>query len=113
MQDSWRPRLWPSCLHPLPSCCYCCGTPLTPQAELADLDDAAAELMLADDDERVRMRVGGCFWEVDKDAAEARIESLTGRYAVCMWSILCGLYVVCIMWSAWGSTSEVCSVCTI
>jgi chaperonin cofactor prefoldin len=49
----------------------------TPQKLLDNLDDASAELMLADDDEPVRMRVGECFWGVDKAAAEEKLETLT------------------------------------
>lgn len=33
--------------------------------------------MLADDDEPVRMRVGECFWGIDKTAAEEKLEALT------------------------------------
>eukprot|EP00878_Enallax_costatus_P027893 GHUV01030081.1.p2 GENE.GHUV01030081.1~~GHUV01030081.1.p2 ORF type:complete len:105 (+),score=46.35 GHUV01030081.1:399-713(+) len=44
---------------------------------LDDLDDASAELMLADDDEPVRMRVGECFWAIEKSAAEDKLEHLT------------------------------------
>ncbi|KAF8059424.1 erkB [Scenedesmus sp. PABB004] len=46
---------------------------------LDDLDDASAELMLADDDEGVRLRVGECFWAVPHDAAEARLDELTAE----------------------------------
>jgi chaperonin cofactor prefoldin len=42
-----------------------------------DLDDACAEIMLADDDEAVRMKVGDCFWAAEKDAAEAQLEELS------------------------------------
>jgi hypothetical protein len=48
-----------------------------PQKLLDNLDDASAELMLADDDEAVRMRVGDCFWGIDKTAAEEKLEALT------------------------------------
>eukprot|EP00775_Hariotina_reticulata_P009604 gene9604-9765_t len=44
---------------------------------LDDLEDASNELMLADDDEVVRMRVGECFWGTEKSAAEEQIEQLT------------------------------------
>ncbi|WIA36139.1 hypothetical protein OEZ86_007486 [Tetradesmus obliquus] len=51
---------------------------LKEQKKLLDnLDDASAELMLADDDEPVRMRVGECFWGIDKTAAEEKLEALT------------------------------------
>eukprot|EP00882_Tetradesmus_deserticola_P017342 GHRQ01018575.1.p2 GENE.GHRQ01018575.1~~GHRQ01018575.1.p2 ORF type:complete len:104 (+),score=55.28 GHRQ01018575.1:278-589(+) len=51
---------------------------LKEQKKLLDnLDDASAELMLADDDEAVRMRVGECFWGIDKAAAEEKLEALT------------------------------------
>jgi hypothetical protein len=39
-----------------------------------DLEDASAEIMLADDDEAVRMRVGDCFWATGKEAAESKLE---------------------------------------
>lgn len=44
------------------------------QKVVDDLDDACAEIMLADDDEAVRMKVGECFWHEDKDAAEEQLE---------------------------------------
>lgn len=32
--------------------------------------------MLADDDEPVKMLVGQCFWHMDKEASEAKLEQL-------------------------------------
>jgi hypothetical protein len=55
----------------------CLPTVNTQQKLLDNLDDASAELMLADDDEPVRMRVGECFWGVEKTAAEEKLEALT------------------------------------
>jgi hypothetical protein len=68
---------------PLLSCsvlfllCYFPPLSCKPQKLLDNLDDASAELMLADDDEPVRMRVGDCFWGIDKTAAEEKLEALT------------------------------------
>jgi hypothetical protein len=69
------PALVLSCslLAPLLSIPLSCN----PQKLLDNLDDASAELMLADDDEPVRMRVGDCFWGIDKTAAEEKLEALT------------------------------------
>lgn len=47
------------------------------QKVIDDLDDASAELMLAEEDEPVRMRVGECFWGIQKDTAEEKLEQLT------------------------------------
>ena len=65
-----------------------CPPPQTfEQKQLEDLDDASAELMLADDDDDdggeggggggVRMQVGAAFLYAPKDEAEARVEALT------------------------------------
>jgi len=57
--------------------------PHPPQKQLEDLEDASAELMLADDEEEeggepgVRMHVGAAFLHTAKDDAEARVEALT------------------------------------
>lgn len=62
--------------------------PLCLQKRLEDLDDAGAELVLADDgdgdDGCVRMLVGAAFLHTPKDAAEAEVERLTeeGREAL-------------------------------
>lgn len=34
-------------------------------------------MLLADDDESVRMRVGECFWAIEKPAADEKLEQLT------------------------------------
>mmetsp|Transcript_29245 Transcript_29245/g.94263 ORF Transcript_29245/g.94263 Transcript_29245/m.94263 type:complete len:125 (-) Transcript_29245:472-846(-) len=39
------------------------------------LDDAANELILADDDEPVRVQYGECYFEVQKDRADELLES--------------------------------------
>jgi len=39
------------------------------------LDDAANELILADDDEPVRVQYGECYFEVHKDRADELLES--------------------------------------
>ena len=44
------------------------------RTELENLDDAADELMLADDSERVTYFVGGAFYELPHSDAEARLE---------------------------------------
>jgi prefoldin subunit 4 len=44
---------------------------------MEDLDDAQAELMLADDDEHARLLVGDSFWKTPKEEAEEKLETLT------------------------------------
>ncbi len=53
---------------------------MTPQKQLEELEDASAELMLADDDDEepgVRMQVGAAFFHTPKDDAEAAVEAAT------------------------------------
>lgn len=61
--------------------CGCTPSPL--QKQLEDLEDASAELMLADDDDGedggVRMLVGAAFLHTPKDDAESKVEALTGE----------------------------------
>ena len=47
------------------------------QRLVEDLDDAQAELMLADDDEPARLLVGDSFWTTPKEEADDKLEALT------------------------------------
>jgi len=51
------------------------------QAEHELLDDAANEIILADDDEPVRYAFGECYYEVTKDAADELLESQKDKIA--------------------------------
>jgi len=53
----------------------------TKQAEHELLDDAANEIILADDDEPVRYAFGECYYEVTKDAADELLESQKEKVA--------------------------------